>query len=82
MSDLVRDMSGASEANTCEFCRRGPLARRRDEIAFYQLTDRGYVYCHTTIPVSVCGHCQARTWDEAAEEAIRQAVDREYRNLP
>ncbi len=81
MLQPVKDMS-EFDVLICEFCRRGRLARRTEEIAFYQRTDKGYVYCRATIPVSVCGRCQAKTWDEAAEALIAEAVAQQYNKLP
>jgi len=81
MLRLVSKMS-ESDAVLCEFCRRGRLAKRTEEIAFYQWTDKGYVHCLAVVPVSTCGECQAKTWDEAAEQLISEAVSREYDKLP
>ncbi len=81
MLEPVRDMS-EFDVPICEFCRRGRLAQRAEEITFYQRTDKGYVFCRATIPVSVCGQCHAKTWDEAAEELIARAVAKEYDKLP
>ena len=70
------------DAVLCEFCRRGLVTKRAEQITFYQLTDKGYVYCRTTVPVSVCGECLAKTFDDMAEDIIKDAVDQEYRKLP
>jgi len=70
-----------AEADVCEFCDRGHVAVRAEEIAFHQWTDKGYVYCHPTLPVRICGECHAKTWDGKAEELINAAVSREYEML-
>jgi hypothetical protein len=66
---------------TCELCGRGQKIKRDEELAFSQWTDRGYVACRVTIPVSTCDHCNAKSWDEAAEAAIEEAVRKAYDQL-
>jgi hypothetical protein len=34
------------------------------------------------IPIETCGRCGSKTWNEAAEAAIEQAVRQEYDKLP
>jgi hypothetical protein len=70
------------DAVLCEFCRRGLVTKRAEQIAFYQLTDKGYVYCCTTVPVSVCGECLAKTFDDTAEDLLKEAVEQAYGKLP
>jgi hypothetical protein len=65
-------------ADICELCRRGRKIKRDEELAFHQWTDRGYVFCRETITMDICDHCNARSWDEAAEAAIEEAVRRAY----
>jgi hypothetical protein len=64
------------DALLCEFCRRGFVTKRAEQIAFYQLTDKDYVRCRTMVAVSVCGQCLAETFDDTAADLIKDAVKR------
>jgi hypothetical protein len=77
-------MSQADEPNQpeCFWCKIGRFKRRVEEIAFSETTDRGDIHVRVTIPMSVCERCGYRTWGEAAEEIINDAVLREYHKLP
>jgi hypothetical protein len=75
-------MPASDDANLCPFCRRGRLAEQDRDIAFHQSTDKGYVFCRVTIPVTVCEHCRSVTWTDEAEAIIERAVRREYEKLP
>jgi hypothetical protein len=66
----------------CDFCKIGQIAKRQEEIAFRQWTDRGYVSCRVVIPIDVCDRCGLRNWDEAAEAIIEEAVRKQYEKLP
>lgn len=66
----------------CELCKRGRLIGRTEEITFHQWTDKGYVRCRCTIPMQICDTCGSKTWDEAAEAILEQAVKAEYDKLP
>lgn len=68
-------------AGLCELCGRRSKITREEELAFSQWTDRGYVSCRVTIPVSTCGFCKTRSWDETAEAAIEAAVRQAYDQL-
>ena len=63
-------MADDKSGDICELCRRGRKIRRNEELAFNQWTDRGYVSCRVTIPISTCDHCGAKSWDEAAEAML------------
>src|ERR1043166_8521824 len=65
-------------ASTCAFCGQGTAIRRDEELQFYQLTNRGYVFCKVKIPMDVCSQCHAKNWDEEGEVIIEQAVRAEY----
>jgi hypothetical protein len=68
--------------DVCDDCGRGHLIKRMQEINFLQWTDKGYLSCHATVPMTVCDTCDAKTWDDAAEAIIEKAVQREYDKLP
>jgi hypothetical protein len=67
-------MSEESSDDVCELCHRGHAVKQRERMRFHQWTDRGYVLCEVTIPVGICGRCGMKSWDEAAEAIIEQAV--------
>lgn len=71
-------MSADQRADICDFCGQETMIKRDEELAFYQWTDRGYVFCKVTIPMDVCPQCGARNWDEEAEAVIEQAVRTAY----
>jgi hypothetical protein len=66
----------------CDFCRRGRVMIRRQNIAFRQWTDKGYICCEVSIPIGICQRCGAKTWDEAADAIIADAVRQQYDKLP
>ena len=70
------------EVGVCEICRRGRVFIRTEAISFQQWTDKGYVYCQATIPMAICDHCGSRSWEDAAEKIIDEAVQREYNKMP
>jgi hypothetical protein len=65
----------------CELCGRGRKIKRNEALAFHQWTDRGYVFCRVTIPMGTCDLCNAKSWDEAAESVIEEAVRKAYDQL-
>jgi hypothetical protein len=67
--------------DACPVCKRGRFALHNEDISFYQWTDKGYVFCRAAIPVRVCNGCGFKSWDDAAEAAIEEAVRREYDKL-
>jgi len=71
-------MSTGDEADVCAICNRGRVTLRNEEISFYQWTDKGYVFCKTSVPVRKCNRCGSKSWDAAAEAAIEAAVRSEY----
>jgi hypothetical protein len=65
-------------AESCDFCRRGRVIKKNEDIGFYQWTDKGYLYCRATVPVGVCDHCGMKSWDDNAESIIEDAIRRAY----
>jgi len=51
----------STENDICELCRRGHIVTRSQDIAFHQLTDKGYVFCRVTVPMGTCDHCGAQS---------------------
>ena len=75
-------MSEPQEEETCLFCKKGPLRKTAQEIAFHQWTDKGYIFCRVTLTLGVCDVCGWRDWNDGAEAVINEAVRREYDKLP
>ncbi len=67
-----------NHADTCDFCRRGRVIKRNEDIGFYQWTDKGYLYCRATVPLGACDQCGMKSWDEASESIIEEAIRRAY----
>ena len=74
-------MSESRGADICDFCKRGRVVTRNENLTFHQWTYRGYIRCQVTIPIGVCDNCEAKTWDEAAEAIIEEAARREQAKL-
>lgn len=74
-------MNTTQGSDTCVHCRRGRMVRRTQQIAFHQWTDKGYVACKATIPMTVCDACGAKTWDDESEALLEQAVKEAYDKL-
>jgi hypothetical protein len=75
-------MPSSDDVDLCLFCRRGRVVARNKELAFYQSTDKGDVFCRVTVPVGVCNQCGSITSDAETEAVIEEAVRREYDKLP
>jgi len=75
-------MTERADAERCDFCEQGRVIRRTEELAFHQWTSRGYVFCKVKIPMGTCERCGAKSWDEAAEALIEDAVRQQYDKLP
>lgn len=70
------------DSDVCPLCKAGHFHRRDEEVAFLQWTDKGPLRCRVTVAVAVCNHCGFRTWDQAAEAVMNEAVHRAYNELP
>jgi hypothetical protein len=66
----------------CEFCRRGHVIERTQDIAVHQSSDKGYVHCRVTLPVLFCEACGSITSAPGAEDLIEEAFRRAYNALP
>jgi hypothetical protein len=75
-------MPSSDDVDLCLFCRRGRVVARNKELAFYQSTDKGDIFCRVTIPVMVCEQCRSMTWTAEAEIAIEEAVRQKHDQLP
>jgi hypothetical protein len=70
------------DAQQCDFCRKGRVITRKQQLAFRQWTDRGYVHCRAEVPIGLCNLCSSKHWNEEAEAIIEEVVRREYDKLP
>jgi hypothetical protein len=71
-------MIDKADTDRCECCEQGKVIKRNEVLGFRQWTSRGYVSCNVQIPVWTCDRCGAKSWDEAAEGLIEQAVRQEH----
>ena len=71
----------AERFTSCDFCRKGPVTWRMEEINFRQWSDKGYVHCRVTLPVGTCAQCQAQSLDADSDRAFEAAFKREYDKL-
>ncbi len=74
-------MSDRDDAQQCDFCKKGRVMTRKQELAFRQWTDRGYVQCRAEVPIGLCEGCGSKHWSQEAEAIIEQAVRHEYDKL-
>ncbi len=75
-------MAAENESIICEFCKKGRVKRRLDEMAFRQWSDKGYVHCRVTIWIGTCDNCHAKSLDPEANKIFDEAFQREYDKLP
>jgi hypothetical protein len=74
-------MSDPDDAQRCDFCKKGRVITHKQQIAFRQWSDRGYLHCHAEIPIGVCDRCGSEHWSQEAETIIDEVVKREYDKL-
>jgi hypothetical protein len=74
-------MLDSENADVCDFCGKGHVVKRSEDIAFHQETDRGTISCKVTISIGICDRCGMKTWDAAADSIIEEAVRREIDKL-
>ena len=75
-------MSDLDPAQQCDFCKNGSVIARKQQLAFRQWTDRGYVHCRTEIPIGLCDHCGSKHWNQEAEAIVEEVARCEYEKLP
>ena len=75
-------MARSERTEACDFCGKGPVVARTEEITLHQWTDKGYVFCRVVIPLGICESCGCRSWSEQADALIAEAVRQAYDNLP
>jgi hypothetical protein len=75
-------MATEDESIICAVCKIGRVTKRMEQVAFRQLSNKGYVHCRVTILVGTCDNCQAKSTDPEAEKIFDEAFKREYDKLP
>ena len=71
-------MTDLNDSQQCDFCKKSRVITRKQQLAFRQWTDRGYVHCHVEVPIGLCDQCGSEHWNQEAEAIIEEAVRREY----
>jgi hypothetical protein len=74
-------MAAEDEPIICEYCKKGRLTKRMEEMAFRQWSDKGYIHCRVMILVGICDHCHANSLDPEADRLFDEAFQREYDKL-
>jgi hypothetical protein len=52
-------MPHKEETTVCEFCRKGHVIQRLEDIAFRQWSDLGWISCRVAVSIDVCDVCNA-----------------------
>jgi hypothetical protein len=68
-------------AQQCDFCKKGRVVARKQQLAFGQWTDKGYIHCRAEVPIGICDRCGSDHWNPEAEDIVAKAVRREYGKL-
>jgi hypothetical protein len=71
----------AEHPTECDFCGKGPLVWRTEEMKFRQWSDKGWVRCSVTLPVGTCAHCHAKSMAAGSDALFEAAFRREYYRL-
>jgi hypothetical protein len=74
-------MTDLNDAQRCDFCNKGRVIARKQQLAFRQWTDRGYVHCRAEVPIGLCDGCGSTHWNPEAEAIVEDVVRREYENV-
>jgi hypothetical protein len=70
-------MARKEETTICEFCRKGHVIQRLEDIAFRQWSDKGWISCQVAVSIGVCNVCNARTL-LGGDKILDEAFQREY----
>lgn len=69
-------------SDDCDFCRRGHVIWRLEEMGFQQWSDKGYVHCRVELSVGTCDNCGSKTLEPESNQIFDAAFQREYDKLP
>jgi hypothetical protein len=75
-------MAAGDEPITCEFCKKGRVTWRLEEMSFRQLSYKGYVHCRVMVLIGTCDNCHQKSLDREAQNILNEAFRREYDKLP
>jgi hypothetical protein len=75
-------MAAEDEPITCEFCKKGRVTRRMEEMSFRQLSYKGYVHCRVMVLIGTCDNCHQKSLGPEAEKSLNEAFKRAYDKLP
>jgi hypothetical protein len=75
-------MAAEDEPVVCEICKKGHMAKRAEELAFRQWSDKGYVHCQVRVFMGTCNNCGAKSLAPGSEKILDGAFQREYDKLP
>src|SRR5262245_63013265 len=70
-------MARKEETTICEFCRKGHVIQRLENIAFRQWSDKGWISCQVAVSIGVCHVCNARIL-LGCDKILDEAFQREY----
>ena len=74
-------MASKQRIGLCDYCGKGRVTWRLEEIAFRQWSDKGYVHCRATLPVGTCHNCQAKSLEESSDRIFDAAFQEGYDKL-
>jgi hypothetical protein len=69
------------DTEQCDFCKQGRVTTHKQQIAFREWTDSGYIHCRAEVPIGVCSHCKSFHWNQEADAITEEVVRREYEKL-
>ena len=75
-------MTADNGAVCCDFCKKGHLTWRLEEMAFRQSSDKGYVHCRVELSVGTCDNCGLKSLEPGSDRIFDAAFQREYGKLP
>jgi hypothetical protein len=70
------------ESVACGICKIGRVTRRMEQIAFRQISNKGYLRCCVTVLIGTCDNCQTKSTGPEAKKVFDEAFKREYDRLP
>jgi hypothetical protein len=75
-------MAAEDQPITCEFCKKGRITWRVEEMSFRQLSNKGYVNCRVMVLIGTCDNCHQKSIGPEGENILNEAFKREYDKLP
>lgn len=66
----------------CDFCHKGQVTWRTEEMTFRQSSDKGYVHCRVELSVGTCQSCGTKSLKPGSDQILDAAFEEEYRKLP